>query len=139
MFVNPRQPQTLYISQILLYITAVGAVLFRSVGEGWVEALPLRYLVVALMTIGAAAGAYGIANSQKWGYQLGIAAAVAPFGIWGVLAGLYLLTSLCTTIVPTTALVLIITGWEDIKTIAGHEEKTPTKDIRHSFETQPSK
>ena len=79
MFVNPRQPQTLYISQILLYITAVGAVLFRSVGEGWVEALPLRYLVVALMTIGAAAGAYGIANSQKWGYQLGIAAAVAPF------------------------------------------------------------
>ena len=79
MFVTPRQPQTLYISQILLYITAVGAVLFRSVGEGWVEALPLRYLVVALMTIGAAAGAYGIANSQKWGYQLGIAAAVAPF------------------------------------------------------------
>ena len=79
MFVNPRQPQTLYISQILLYITAVGAVLFRSVGEGWVEALPLRYLVVALMTIGAAAGAYGIANSQKWGYQLGIAAAIAPF------------------------------------------------------------
>ena len=79
MFVNPRQPQTLYISQILLYITAVGAVLFRSVGEGWVEALPLRYLVVALMTIGAAAGAYGIANSQKWGYQHGIAAAVAPF------------------------------------------------------------
>ena len=79
MFVNPRQPQTLYISQILLYITAVGAVLFRSVGEGWVEALPLRYLVVALMTIGAAAGAYGIANSQKWGYQLGIAAALAPF------------------------------------------------------------
>ncbi len=78
-FVNPRQPQTLYISQILLYITAVGAVLFRSVGEGWVEALPLRYLVVALMTIGAAAGAYGIANARKWGYQLGIAAALAPF------------------------------------------------------------
>lgn len=79
MFVNPRQPQTLYVSQILLYITAIGAVLFRSVGEGWVELLPLRYLVVALMTIGAAAGAYGIANSQKWGYQLGVAAALAPF------------------------------------------------------------
>jgi hypothetical protein len=78
-FVNPRQPQTLYISQILLYITAVGAVLFRSVGEGWVEALPLRYLVVFLMTVGAGAGAYGIANARRWGYLLGIAAAIAPF------------------------------------------------------------
>jgi hypothetical protein len=78
-FVNPRQPQTLYISQILLYITAVGAVLFRSVGEGPVEALPLRYLVVFLMTVGAGAGAYGIANARRWGYLLGIAAAIAPF------------------------------------------------------------
>lgn len=81
MFVNPRQPQTLYISQILLYITAVGAVLFRSVGEGWIEALPLRYLVVLLMTIGAGVGAYGIANARKWGYLLGVAAALAPFVI----------------------------------------------------------
>lgn len=79
MFVNPRQPQTLYISQILLYITAVGAVLFRTVGEDIVESLLLRYVVVALMTVGAAVGAYGIANSQKWGYYLGVAAAVAPF------------------------------------------------------------
>jgi len=81
MFVNPRQPQTLYISQILLYITAVGAVLFQSVGEGWIEALPLRYLVVLLMTIGAGVGAYGIANARKWGYLLGVAAALAPFVI----------------------------------------------------------
>jgi len=81
MFVNPRQPQTLYISQILLYITAVGAVLFRSVGEGWIEALPLRYLVLLLMTIGAGVGAYGIANARKWGYLLGVAAALAPFVI----------------------------------------------------------
>jgi len=56
-------------------------VLFRSVGEGWIEALPLRYLVVLLMTIGAGVGAYGIANARKWGYLLGVAAALAPFVI----------------------------------------------------------
>ena len=80
MFVNPRQPQTLYISQVLLYISAVGAVLFGA-STGIIEALALEYIVAALLTIGAAAGAYGIANSKKWGYQLGIAAAIAPFVI----------------------------------------------------------
>ena len=33
---------------------------------------------------------------------------VAPFGFWGMLVGLYLLTMVATTIVPTTALVLIM-------------------------------
>jgi len=31
------------------------------------------------MTVGAGAGAYGIANARRWGYLLGIAAAIAPF------------------------------------------------------------
>ena len=77
-FVNPRQPQTLYISQVLLYISAVTAVVFGA-AEGVIGSVILRLIVAALLTFGAALGAYGIANSQKWGYQLGIAAAVAPF------------------------------------------------------------
>jgi hypothetical protein len=36
-------------------------------------------LYLLLLTIGLVAGAYGIANEKKWGYQLGVAAACAPF------------------------------------------------------------
>ena len=77
-FVNPRQPQTLYISQVSLYITAVSALLFGA-STGIIESLPIEYLVAFFLTIGAALGAYGIANSRKWGYRLGVAAAIAPF------------------------------------------------------------
>ena len=80
MFVNPRQPQTLYISQILLYISAVTALLFGA-STVIIESLIIEYIVAFLLTIGAAVSAWGIANAKKWGYQLGIAAAVAPFVI----------------------------------------------------------
>jgi di/tricarboxylate transporter len=38
----------------------------------------------------------------------GVTAMAAPFGVWGLMISLYLLTMLATTIVPTTALVLIM-------------------------------
>ncbi|MCX7621946.1 MAG: hypothetical protein N2037_14035, partial [Acidimicrobiales bacterium] len=67
---NPSQPQTLYIAQFLLYFDAVwllirGA-LFTPIG--------------LLLIVGSAAGAFGIANEQKWGYWLGLA--VAGFSLF---------------------------------------------------------
>jgi hypothetical protein len=57
---NRSQPQTLQISQWLLYFNAIFGILF-SFG-------PVS-LVIALAS---AAAAFGIANEQKWGYYLGI-------------------------------------------------------------------
>jgi hypothetical protein len=58
---NPSQPQTLQIAVFLLYANAVLALLFGS---------PPILLIGA---IAGAFGAYGIANSRRWGYQLGLA------------------------------------------------------------------
>jgi energy-coupling factor transporter transmembrane protein EcfT len=62
-FVNQFQPQTLYIATVLLYINAVFAVL------GF-------FLLSILFGLALAAGGYGIANEKRWGYGLGVAAAV---------------------------------------------------------------
>jgi hypothetical protein len=58
---NPSQPQTLQVAVFLLYANAVLALLFGS---------PPLLLIGA---IAGAFGAYGIANSRKWGYQLAVA------------------------------------------------------------------
>ena len=63
-FVNRSQPQTLYMAVILCYIELV----FNLLGG-----LPLLILVGFAL----AAGGYGIANEQKWGYQLAKWSAVA--------------------------------------------------------------
>lgn len=54
-------------------------------------------------------------------------------------AFLWSVTALFLIGISGTVMVLIITGWEDVKTIAGHEEKAPTKHVPHSFEAQPSR
>ncbi len=59
------QPQTLQIAVFLLYINAV----FLLLGGGIVFAVAM-----------AAAG-FGIANEQKWGYGLGIVAAILPLAL----------------------------------------------------------
>jgi hypothetical protein len=59
---NPSQPQTLQIAVFLLYFNAVLALLF------FVSPIPL------LIAIAGAIGAYGIANSRRWGYRLAVAA-----------------------------------------------------------------
>jgi hypothetical protein len=70
---NPSQPQTLYLAQFLLYITAAFAVLALLLGGG-------LGLIGLLVAGGGAAGAYGIANEKKWGYGLAVAVAVLVLG-----------------------------------------------------------
>jgi len=81
-WVNPRQPQTLYMAQILMYFRGALAILFGALFSiGDVVLFGSRILAVIwilLLTVGMIAGAYGIANEKKWGYQLGVAAALAP-------------------------------------------------------------
>jgi hypothetical protein len=84
-FVNPMQPQTLYIATILLYFNAVFGLLGGSplFFFGFVPGLAL--------TLGKGAAAFGIANERRWGYLLGVATAgltLVPFAIYVVSNGL---------------------------------------------------
>ena len=79
-WVNNRQPQTLYISQILMYIRGGFGILFGALfALGSAGLLGIVY--VLLTTVGMIAAAFGIANEKKWGYRLGIAAAIAPLAL----------------------------------------------------------
>ncbi|MGH9179235.1 MAG: hypothetical protein ACRD0N_11875 [Acidimicrobiales bacterium] len=71
---NPHQPQTLQIAVFLLYASAV-LLLFDMLRF---NVFPLLFL---LAVVGSVAGAYGIANEQKWGYILGVAMALFPFAL----------------------------------------------------------
>ncbi|NNC90515.1 MAG: SLC13 family permease [Akkermansiaceae bacterium] len=62
------------------------------------------FLIAGMIPLGTAMESSGAA---KWLAE-GVTTAAAPFGVWGLLIGIYLLTMLATTIVPTTALVLIM-------------------------------
>lgn len=77
-FFNPSQPQTLQIGVLLLYINAVFNVLYGAI---------LSPIGLAL-TAALAAGGYGIANEKKWGYQVGVGAAIVnlalPLAVVGV-------------------------------------------------------
>ena len=82
-WINNSQPQTLYIAQIMLYIRGAMGVLFGPLGAiGSVTLFGSSLLAtvwILVATVGAIAAAFGIANSFKWGYWLGVAAALAPF------------------------------------------------------------
>ena len=62
------------------------------------------FLIAGMIPLGTAMESSGAA---KWIAE-GVSAVAEPFGLWGILLGIYLLTALATTIVPTTALVLIM-------------------------------
>ena len=62
-FLNPSQPQTLYMGVILCYINAF----FNLLGLA---------PILILIGLGLAAGGFGIANEKKWGYSLAVGAAV---------------------------------------------------------------
>jgi len=66
-WVNPRQPQTLYIAQMLLYFRGGIALVFGVLFGG---SLTISSLLIA---VGEVAAAYGIANERRWGYKLGVA------------------------------------------------------------------
>ena len=73
-FLNPAQPQTLVIAVYLLYLNSAFLLfdLFR------LGIFPRLYVLAA---IGGFIGGWGIANEKKWGYFLGIAMAIFPFGL----------------------------------------------------------
>ncbi|MDA7597323.1 SLC13 family permease [bacterium] len=62
------------------------------------------FLIACMIPLGVAMKETGAA---KW-LGDGVAAVAGPFGPWGLIIALYLMTSLATTIVPTSALVLIM-------------------------------
>ena len=84
-WVNPRQPQTMYIAQILLYFQGGFDLLFWVVGGlGFGTLFGSRTLgaaYVLLVVVGKLAAAFGIANEMRWGYRLGVAAAAAPLAL----------------------------------------------------------
>jgi di/tricarboxylate transporter len=62
------------------------------------------FLIACMIPLGAAMKDTGAA---AWLAE-GVATVARPFGMWGIIIGLYLMTALATTIVPTAALVLIM-------------------------------
>ena len=86
---NPSQPQTLQIAVFLLYFGAVFSLLFGE-NRAWYQLAILELtnslstgenlgrVVWGLGILASAAGGYGIANEQKWGYGVAVAAAAAP-------------------------------------------------------------
>ncbi len=74
---NPSHPQTLQIAVFLLYANAVFGLLFRA---------PFQIFGVLgfLVVVAYAAGGFGVANDQNWGYI--VAVAVAALVLVGTLA-----------------------------------------------------
>lgn len=77
---NSRLPQTLVISQFLLYFNAfwlvlgvIGASVSSAVSLDWIG----RLLLLGSLAINVY-GAYGIANEMKRGYQVAVLAAFSP-------------------------------------------------------------
>jgi hypothetical protein len=77
-WVNPHQPQTLYMAVILCYVQAVLTVVFLSLGG------PLGLFIV----LGLGAGGFGIANEKKWGYTLAVVAAALQVVLFVAVGGL---------------------------------------------------
>lgn len=79
-FMNQSQPQTLQIAVFLLYADAAFAVFYLLFfGYSPLYALPIA--------AGGVAAGFGIANEKKWGYQLGVVMAFAPFLLRMVFGG----------------------------------------------------
>ena len=81
-WINPRQPQTLYIAQILMYLQgSVNLLFWMFDGFSTRQLFGSRELAAGyllLVIIGKLFAAYGIANERTWGYLLGVSAAFAP-------------------------------------------------------------
>jgi hypothetical protein len=65
-WINPHQPQTLYMAVILCYLQAF----FTFLSLGILG--PIGLVVVVTL----AGGGFGIANEKKWGYALAVSGAV---------------------------------------------------------------
>jgi hypothetical protein len=78
-WVNQSQPQTLQIAVFLLYLNAVFGLIFGLEVE-YQLLFPSGLLLLLRFALPAAlaAGGYGIANEQKWGYYVALVAAILP-------------------------------------------------------------
>ena len=79
-WVNPQQPQTLYIAQLLMYFQGGFALLFGVIGG---RSLSVITLAVAA---GKVVAAFGIANERRWAFKLGVAIAAFPLATRVLLA-----------------------------------------------------
>ncbi|MFA5564760.1 MAG: hypothetical protein WC184_02550 [Acidimicrobiia bacterium] len=71
---NPSLPPTLQIAVFLLYATAfITFLLPPSIYHYLGSRIGAPNLVGALAVVGLVAGAFGIANERRWGYQLSLA------------------------------------------------------------------
>jgi hypothetical protein len=70
-FFDPSQPQTLQIATFLLYLDAV----LLIITGGFFSGLGL------LFAAGSAGGAYGMANSKKWGYGLSLGVSILALAL----------------------------------------------------------
>ena len=108
-FVNPSQPQTLYSATFLLYFNAAFGLLFGSSPLFFFGFLP-----GLVLTLGMAAGGYGIANEKRWGYYLGVGTAglsLVPFAAYVVsngLGSLFQLALLMSLVFPVALFVLLV-------------------------------
>jgi hypothetical protein len=77
-WIDPRQPQTLQIATFILYFYAAIALIGALFGQA----------VYALPALAGAAGAFGMANEKRWGYQLAVLAAsvrlLMPIVLYGL-------------------------------------------------------
>jgi hypothetical protein len=73
-WLNPTQPQTLQIGVMLLYINAALGLLSLIIG-GAAGLLGIAIIAAEIL------GAYGIANERKWGYIVGLVAALLPLAL----------------------------------------------------------
>jgi len=70
-WLNPTQPQTLQIGVMLLYVNAALGLLSLIIG-GAAGLFGIAIIAAEIL------GAYGIANERKWGYVVGLLAAILP-------------------------------------------------------------
>ena len=70
-WVNPHQPQTLYMGVILSYVQGVFAVLNYPILGPW----------AFVILVGLVAGGFGIANEKKWGYFLAVGTAILQVAV----------------------------------------------------------
>jgi hypothetical protein len=66
---DPSQPQTLQIAIILEYLNAGLAILFLLLG--------MEAIIPALLLVAEGVGATGVANENRWGYNLSIGTSAA--------------------------------------------------------------
>jgi hypothetical protein len=100
---DASQPQTLQIAVILEYLNAGLALLFLLLGM-----YPIITAITALFMIAEGVGANGVANEQRWGYNLSVGSSVGYLALTVVLAVAFGGIPPILTIILSVALVALL-------------------------------